>query len=175
MIVSIPEAFERLGEPPLDQPSSAIREAYRLVIYGHPPGQFDIIRAEQRNSEHFRFALVVHRVRCDARLRDRVQSWEADLYEAQWSCLQALVGASGFWELPSEGGRIGIRGYFALLEGHRAGKYHQASRWCPRHRDDHEWFELPCCYLTDLADWLVPEVGQQSAPADRDLMAFRDL
>ena len=83
MIISIPEAFERLREPRLDQPDSAIREAYRLVFYSDLPGRFDIIRAEEHTSEALRFALIVHRVRCDEHLEDRIQSWEVDLHEAQ--------------------------------------------------------------------------------------------
>jgi hypothetical protein len=43
-----------------------------------------------------------------------------------------------------------------LLEGHHEGKYHWICRWCPRHEQDNEWVELPCCYLTDLAHWLLP-------------------
>lgn len=61
----------------------------------------------------------------------------------KWRSLQALIKASGFWELHSKDGRIGIHGYSALLEGQRDGKYHGASRWCPRHKNDNEWFEFP--------------------------------
>ncbi len=157
MIFTIPQAFERLREPRLDVPSTTIREAYRLVTMGDP-GHIDIIRAEARFSERFRLALIVHRLRWE----DRIQSWEADLQEAQWHCLKAILKASDFWDLPYKGTRIGMGGYSAYLEGHREGTHHEVWRWCPRHRDDQDWFELPCCYLTDLAQLLVPEKADPS-------------
>ncbi len=150
MIISISEAFEHLGEPPLEVLSGTSREAYRLVLFGEL-GHFDIIRTEERHSGSL--ALIVHRIRRG----DPVVSWEEDLQKSQWYCLQAILTASAYWELPSEGTRIGIGGYSAQLEGQRGDKYHQVCRWCPRYEVDKEWFELPCSYLTDLAQLLVPD------------------